>query len=130
MPAITIRDETFPGGRTDELTLEFLAERVAVRELIRARVYQAVREYQARRSRPAPAGFEPDETERRLNGRPAPHTRRLDWEREYERAIQAFQRRAVLVLVDDRQLVDLDEEVELRPETRITFLRLVPLAGG
>ncbi len=130
MPAITIRDDTFPGGQTGEVTLELLTERVAVRELIRARVYQAVREHQARCARPAPAAFQPTETERRLNGTSAPHSRRLDWEREYERAIQTFQRGAVLVLVDDRQLTDLDEEVELRPETRIAFLRLVPLAGG
>ncbi len=130
MATVTVRDETFPGGQSGEWTLDFLTERVSVRELIRARVYQAVREHQARRARPQPAAFQRSEAERLLNGLPARRPPRLDWEHELERALSAFERRAVLLLVDDRQLTDLDEVVDLRPETRITFLRLVPLAGG
>src|SRR5437764_14177437 len=49
MATITVRDETFPGRRAAELTLEFLTERVTVRELIRSRVYQEVTEYNAAR---------------------------------------------------------------------------------
>jgi hypothetical protein len=36
----------------------------------------------------------------------------------------------VLLLVDDRQLEALSDVVTVRPETSITFLKLVPLAGG
>jgi hypothetical protein len=34
------------------------------------------------------------------------------------------------VIVGDRQVDDLDEELELTPETEIRFLRLTPLVGG
>ena len=34
------------------------------------------------------------------------------------------------VLIDDEPIDDLDETVELRANTRMLFLRLVPLAGG
>jgi hypothetical protein len=128
MATVTIREETFPGGQTDELTLEFLTERVTVRELIRGRVYQTVTEHRARHARPRPDAFQPSADERLLNGPRPP--RRIDWEAEYERALQAFHKNGVLILVDDRQVTDLDEEVELRADTRVTFLRLVPLAGG
>jgi hypothetical protein len=47
-----------------------------------------------------------------------------------ETALQAFQDRIYFVFVDGQQKVALDEVVELRPDSRVTFLRLVPLAGG
>ena len=45
-------------------------------------------------------------------------------------ALEAFQDGVYYVFVDDAQVEDLDQEVRLRPDSRVTFLRLVPLAGG
>jgi hypothetical protein len=56
--------------------------------------------------------------------------RRVDPDEQYERAIRAFERNGFVVLVDDRQIEDLDAEVDLRMGTEITFLKLVPLVGG
>jgi len=58
MPSITIRDETLGGaaadtpatGRADGgLVIDFLTERVTVREIIRSRVYQEVEDYNRRK---------------------------------------------------------------------------------
>jgi len=35
-----------------------------------------------------------------------------------------------MVLVDDRQAESLDEDIVVKPETRVSFLKLVPLVGG
>jgi len=137
---LTVRDELTTGGPTEELTLDFLTEHITVAELIRGRVYQEVTELNAARAR-APRRrllVEPTETERQLNanahgasanGVPR-HARRLDWEEHYARALRAFARNGFLILVDGQQVQDLETEIELRPETEVTFLRLVPLAGG
>jgi hypothetical protein len=45
-------------------------------------------------------------------------------------AVEAFERGRLLVLVDGRQRVSLDEAVELSPASDVAFVRLVPLAGG
>lgn len=45
-------------------------------------------------------------------------------------ALQAFEDGIYLVVVDDDQKEDLDAEVLLSPESRVTFLRLTLLAGG
>ena len=127
---VTVHDETTSGNRTNELTLDFLTERVTVRELIRSRVYQEVTEYNA-----AAAGLfrglvQPTESEHAAGGfRVRPH-RKLDWHDQYERALRGFEANRFLILVDDRQLDDLDEEIELRHDTGVTFLKLVPLVGG
>jgi hypothetical protein len=53
-----------------------------------------------------------------------------DAEGQFAKAIKAFRRNGFLVLVDDRQITDLDETLHLTPDTRVAFVRLVPLAGG
>jgi len=45
-------------------------------------------------------------------------------------AIQAFQDGLYYVFVDDTQQTELDEPAPLHSDSRITFLRLVALAGG
>jgi hypothetical protein len=44
-------------------------------------------------------------------------------------ALTSFRRRGFLVLVDNRRVSDLDEEIDLRSGTEVTFLKLA-LAGG
>ena len=45
-------------------------------------------------------------------------------------AVEAFERGRLVVLVDGRQRLELDEAVELLPASDVAFIRLVPLAGG
>ena len=128
---VTAVDETSSGERIHELTLDFLTEQVTARELIRSRVYQEVTEHNARLTRPFHGLVTPTVAERALNEERRPQSqRRIDWEAQYRKALQAFARNGFLLLVNDRQLTDLDEEVELRHDTTVTFLKLVPLVGG
>ena len=72
---------------------------------------------------------QPTAAERALNGeRDKP--RRVDPERQFDAAVTAFARNGFVVLVDDRQVEDLDEPIDLRRDTEVTFLRLVALVGG
>ncbi len=130
--AVRVRDETTSGLTTNELTLHFLDERVTVRELIRGRVYQEVTEYNARASGHFRGLVQPTEAEVLLNGNgyKLREGRRIDWEAQYEKAVRAFQGNGFLLLVDDRQVTELDEVVELRHDSTVSFLRLVPLVGG
>jgi hypothetical protein len=127
---ITVYDETTSGERTGELTLDFLTERVTAREIIRSRVYQEVTEYNARQPEHFRGLVQPTDAERTLNGYRLRERRRLDWQAQFEKALAAFNRNGFLLLVGDRQLIDLDEEVELRYDSEVTFLKLVPLVGG
>jgi hypothetical protein len=130
MATVTIVDELLPGGTETALTLEFLDERVSVREVIRSRVYQEVTEYNARQPGHFRGLVQPTDAERVLNGYRLRQHRRIDWQAQYQQAIEAFQRNGFLILVDDRQVSELDEIVELRHNSTVTFLKLVPLIGG
>ena len=130
--ALTIRDETtFAfGGEEGGFTLDVPTERITVRELIRTRVHHEVRDYNLRQPEYFRGLVQPTDAERTLNGFKVREGRRIDPEQQFERAIESFYRNGFLVLVNDRQVDELEEEIEIRPETTVTFLKLVPLVGG
>ena len=130
---LTIRDETtfaFGNDSDGAFTLDVLTERNTVRELIRTRVSLEVRDYNLRQPEYFRGLVQPTDAERTLNGFKVRQGRRLDPEKQFERAIESFYRNGFLVLVNDRQVDELEEEIEVRPDTTVTFLKLVPLVGG
>ena len=130
MTTVTLRDETPGGAPTEALTLDFLDERVTARELIRARVYQEVAEFNAAHSAVFRGLVQPRDSQRTRDGYALRSRRALDWEEQFARALEAFECNGFVLLVDDRQVLALDEEVELRHDSNVTFLRLMPLVGG
>ena len=73
---------------------------------------------------------QPEGAERTLNGWRLKQARPIDWQQQFEKALEAFEGNRVLILINDRQAEALDEEFEVRPDTAVTFLRLTPLVGG
>jgi hypothetical protein len=130
---LKIRDETtFSLGGDDDrgFTLDVATERITVLELIRARVLREVREYNLSQPEYFRGLVQPTDAERSLNGFKMRKGRTIDPERQFELAKRAFHSNGFILLVDDRQVDELDDEIEIRPETTVTFLKLVPLVGG
>ena len=130
---ITLYDETLPGERTPALSLSLLSSRITLRELIRRRIYEEVQQHHAAPPDTVFRGLvTPSPVEKLLNGEKAETKprHRINWEAQYERALQAFARNGFFVLVGDRQVENLDEEIELKVHTEVSFVKLVPLVGG
>jgi hypothetical protein len=127
---ITIRDESTGGNAIREWSLEVLAERITVRELIRSRIYQEVKDFNVRQPPVFSGLVRPTEAEQVLNGFKVRKGGRINWKEQFDRAIEAFQRNQILVIVDNEQLDSLDHELEIRPETVVSFLKLTLLVGG
>lgn len=130
MATLTVRDETTAGETTGEIVLEFLTERITVRELIRSRVYQEVKDFNTDPARVFKGLVQPTDAERTLNGFELKKPRSIDWQAQFEQAIAAFEGNRILILVDDRQVESLDETIEVKPGTQVAFLRLTMLVGG
>jgi hypothetical protein len=128
--ALTTRDETTAGSSTAGPTLEFPVERVTVREIIRARVYQEVQDYNRSKGDTFRGLVQPSEAEVALNGYKMKARREVDWKQQFAKACEAYEKMRVLVLAGDKQTGSLDEEIELTRGVEVTFLRLVPLVGG
>jgi hypothetical protein len=72
----------------------------------------------------------PTGAESTANGYELRRPRRLDWEKQAAAALDSFRHNGFFVFVGDRQVTDLDEELTLAETDEVSFVRLVPLAGG
>ena len=127
---LIIHDESATGETLLELTLIVSVERITIRDLIRQRVCHEVEEYNRRKPDTFRGLVQPTDSERTLNGYRLKQPRPLDANTQLAKAIDAFQGNQIIMLVDDRQVESLDEEIVLRPDMRVSFLRLTPLVGG
>ena len=127
---LTIHDETTSGQKTNTFTIDCLTERLTVRDLIRARIYQEVQDYNLKQPEYFRGLVEPTQAERVLNGYKLKARRKIEWEEQYQRAVEAFDRNGFFVLVADKQAESLDQEFEVKVETEVSFVKLVPLVGG
>lgn len=130
---LTVQDETTAGEQLAALELQLASDRLTLRELIRERVHQEVRAYNAQVNTGMGRFFglvQPSDTERELNGYRMRKPRRIDPDKQTDVALSAFERGHVLVLVNDSQVEDLDAELVLPSHATVTFLKLVPLVGG
>jgi hypothetical protein len=127
---LTVRDETTAGATTGEHVLDLLTEHITVRELIRSRVYQEVQDYNLKKPERFQGLVQPTDSERMLSGCKLHKPRQIDWHRQFDAAVEAFQAQRVLILINEHQATDLDQEIVIEGDTQVTFLKLVPLIGG
>jgi len=132
---LTVRDETATGDVSFEMPLEVPSERVTIRELIRARVYQEVQDFNRKSHEQVFRGLvQPADAERVLNGKRTEYRlkehREINWKEQYAKALDAFDRNGFLVLVDDKQADSLDQEVTVAHGTQVSFVKLTLLVGG
>jgi len=131
MPAaLIVHDETTSGEKTNTFTLDCLTERMTVRELLRARIYQEVNDFNQKELESFRGLVEPDDAERVLNGYKLKAKRKIDWEAQFKKAQQAFERNGFFVLVGNKQAESLDQEFDVKVDTEVTFVKLLPLVGG
>jgi hypothetical protein len=130
-PRMIIVDETLGGDRLHSFTLESLDEKLTVREIIRARIWQEVQDYNSQQRSGTFRGLiEPTTAEARMNGAKEAAFKPIDWEKQFETAQRGFESNGFFILVGERQAESLDEVFVTGAETEISFVKLVPLVGG
>jgi hypothetical protein len=130
MATVTFRDETAAGKPLEEFTLPGLPGRITAWELVRTRVREEVARYNAAPQTRFHGLVRPVDEEVERNGYRRGAPRHIDWERQADAAERAFARNGFVLLVGDRQIEDLDEEIDLTGDPVVSFIKLVPLVGG
>ncbi len=124
-------DETIGGDRLHTFTIESLDETLTVREIIRARIWQEVQDYNSQQHAGVFRGLiEPTEAEARMNGSKTKAFKPIDWEKQFETAQRAFESNGFFILIGNRQAETLDEVFATVAETEVSFVKFVPLVGG
>lgn len=127
---ISLVDQSPLGEEIRRFTMVLASETLTVRELIEARVRDEVERQREHADQPYQGLVPPTDAERTLNGSRLRKGRRINADAQVAKAIQGFEGNAFFLLVDDRQIEDLDEVLVLRPDSHVAFVRLVQLVGG
>ncbi|MGC3972724.1 MAG: hypothetical protein QM775_36900 [Pirellulales bacterium] len=123
--SIPFPPEWSDGGR---VTLRDLIERVVLTETDAFRKRQAERQVlRVLTARQIDEAAERGKIE--MGGSDVP-LQEVDDEQAVGTALQAFEDGLFLVVIDDEDYRELDREIHVRPESRVTFVRLTLLAGG
>ena len=116
---ISNRDEDGSGKLLNQFEINVESMTITVRDVIAERVFQEVDNYQAE-----------------VNQHPrlrVSHDRQaciLNHEEEVSKALRAFEENEFFIMVDDRQIQNLDETVPLPEGMTVTFVRQVPIVAG
>lgn len=57
-------------------------------------------------------------------------SKNIDAEQEYFLALDAFQKNGFFIIVDDKQVESIDEEIYISENTKISFIKITQLVGG
>jgi hypothetical protein len=127
---LTIKDETAGGKTINELQLYFAGELTTVKEIIEARVMAEVEAY----NNTMPAYFnglvQPGDAEKTLNGYKLKDRKKVDAEKQCLVALDAFQKNAFFLLIDNIQSESTDQMIVINNNTIVSFIKLTPLVGG
>ena len=127
----TINDETLSGDILNQITIAIKNERITVKELIAARVATEVNNYNEKLPEYFKGLVKPSEAEKTLNGFKLKKSKsKIDIEKQTFIALNAFQNNGFFVLVDDKQVEDLEQEILINASTTVSFIKLTPLVGG
>lgn len=133
MGLIVIKDETLFGLVTQEQRIIIPKETLTLRDIITARVEEEVRKHNDKVTDRYQFLIDLAPAEMRLNkglGRKLKGRKLIDAAEPVSKAIHAFRSNAFFVLVGDRQLETLDEEIPGGQDLEISFIKLTQLIGG
>lgn len=128
--SLKITDETFAGKILNEISIAVSGERITVKDIIEARVYQEVEDYNNKSPQTFYGLVQPTDTEVFLNGFRIKKPKKIDAEKQLYAALDAFQKNGFFVLIDNKQAELLEEEVLVNNESTVSFIKLTPLVGG
>ena len=127
---ILISDEQLNGVITNQFEIDIKESIISTKELIELRVNQEVESYNKKLPEYFTGLIEPNEAEKTLNGFRLKKKQLIDVEKQVYIALDAFQKNGFFILVDDKQIENLVEQISIRQNTRISFIKLTPLIGG
>jgi hypothetical protein len=127
---LTCHDEKLGGERTSSVDIYLESAKTTIREIIKARIYQEVQDYNQKLGEVFMGLVKPSEAEQMINGYKMKRKQPIDWLKQSDLAQAAFLSNGFFILVDDKQAEEIDQVVEVGPNTTVSFVKLVQLVGG
>jgi len=127
---ILISDELLNGTITNQFEIELSENEITAQELIELRVHNEVDSYNKKQTMYYKGLVDPSDAEKTLNGFKMKNQQNIDAEKQVYIALNAFQKNGFFILVDDKQIEELEQRIALHETSKVSFVKLTPLVGG
>jgi hypothetical protein len=127
---VSIHDTIGMGKIQKTIDVSFQTDVVTVKDIIEARVWKEVDEYNNGLPEYFNGLVQPTNAEKTLNGYRLKERKPIDAEKQVYIALDAFTKNVYFILVHNKQVESLDQQVHLSATSNIRFVKLTPLVGG
>lgn len=127
---LLIKDDTIGGDTNNSFIIETETKTANVRELIKLRIYSEVENYNQKLPEYFRSLIQPTEAEVTLNGYKMIEKRKIDPEKQYYLALDAFNKNNYFLIINNKQVEELEQEIEIQDNMELQFIKLTPLVGG
>ena len=126
---LRVTDESARGEKIHSLMLNLPQSQMNLRDLICQRVTQEVNKFNLQRPVVFKCLVQPAAAEETAQGFRLPVHKDQDPVVQCEKAIAAFEDKRFFVMVNGRDVTDLDAQITLNDESSVVFLKLMPVRG-
>lgn len=127
---ILIKDETVGGDSKNSFSIETTKTDSTVQELIKLRIFNEVENFNQRLPEYFRSLVQPTEAEVTLNGYRMVEKRKIDPEKQYYLALDGFKKNGYFLIINNKQVESLDQEIKISDNMELQFIKLTPLVGG
>ena len=127
---VLIKDETLGGGTSNSFPIEIEQEYLTVKELIKTRIFDEVKRYNEKLPEYFSSLIQPTNSELTLNGYKMMEKKKVDPEKQFYLALDAFVKNGFFLIINGFQVFSLDEKVQVQENMELNFVKLTPLVGG
>jgi len=126
---LKVIDESARGEEINSMMLKVADTCITIRDLIRARVTQEVEKFNLTRPVCFKCLVHPAGAEETAQGLRLPVHKDQNPSVQVDKAIEAFEDKRFFVMINGRDMIDLDATVTIEDDTRIVFMKLMPVLG-
>ena len=127
---IKINDEDVRGECYHSFRIPNDADNLTVRDLIRLRIETEVKDFNVRRPLCFFALVQPEEAEITAKGYRLKTHHDIDWQLQYEAALDAFDKKSFLINIAGKDFQSLDDVIETPDSVEINFVKFNEIIGG
>ena len=127
---LLIKDDTIGGDTNNSFIIETEIKTATVQELIKLRIFNEVENFNQKLPEYFRSLIQPTEAEVTLNGYKMIEKRKIDPEKQYYLALDAFKKNNYFLIINNKQVETLDQEINVQDNMELQFIKLTSLVGG
>ena len=127
---LKINDEDVRGNCYHSFRLPNNVEKLTVRDLIKLRIETEIKRFNIQRPLCFFSLIQPEGAEITPRGYRLQTHRDIDWQTQFEKAIEAFEQKQFLINASGKDMQSLDDVIETSDFTEISFVKFNEVIGG